>query len=567
MLSFAEIKNNKNFSNISPELPSKELITKELIKAKKHMVVSANPYASQIGLKILKKGGSAIDAAIAMQMVLNLVEPQSSGIGGGGFLLYFNEENKKIFSYDGRETLPENTPYGFFEFVKDRETFFKAVNSGLAVGTPGLLKMLEKAHSRHGLLPWKTLFEDAIRLSEMGFKVSPRLNTLISKNKNLYLQKEAREYFFPNNVPLPIGYNLKNLELASTFKKIANSSSKVFYNGEIANKIVKSVEKHKQPGFLSIKDLNMYKSIERKPFCKNYKKYKICGMGPPSSGAITIFQILGILKQYEIEKMEPNSLRFVHYFSEAGRLAYADRKKYLSDPDFSEISFKSLVDQKYLNFRGSLINKNISMKKAKPGNPFGELKLLGNDHSPELPSTTHLVVVDKFGNGVSLTSSIESAFGSKIFVDGFLLNNQLTDFSFRSKDNKGNFIENRPEALKRPLSSMSPTIVTKNGELFLLIGSPGGKSIINFVAKNLIAILDWNLNIQDAINLPNLGSRNRATELEKNTMLEKLKSKLESMGHPVRLRSMTSGTHGILINSDGLTGGSDPRREGLALGE
>ena len=540
---------------------------KALVRSKRWMAAAANPLATQAGNQVLREGGSSGDAAIAMQLVLALVEPQSSGLGGGAFLLTYDLASRRVRSYDGRETAPAAA--ADYRFLRDGKvlSFNAAVNSGLSVGTPGLLRVLELAHSQQGRLPWKRLFQPAIDLAEQGFPVSPRLHAQIAGNRDLFAQLAARDYFYPQGKPAPIGYLLKNPELAAVLRQVAELGVTVFYQGEIAQAIVNAVQTHAQAGDLSLDDLKNYKAKERKPVCSNYKQLHVCGMGPPSSGGIAVLQMLGMLEQHRVDDMMPMSLEAVHYFSEAGRLAFADRERYVADPDFMSVPVDSLLDKGYLRTRGAQIDSRISMGTALPGEPLNFLKKRGADNAPDLPSTTHLVAVDRYGQGVSMTSTIEAEFGSKIFVRGFLLNNQLTDFSLQPKDASGQLVANRVESGKRPRSSMAPIIITKNNQLHMLAGSPGGSAIINFVAKTLIGVIDWKLNVYDAIKLPNMGSRNRDTEIERGTALEALAPALREKGHRVSSFPMTSGVQAIVIEPDGFTGGADPRREGSVAGE
>ncbi len=541
--------------------------TKTLVRAQRFMAVSANPLATQAGLQILRDGGSAVDAAIAMQLVLGLVEPQSSGIGGGAFLLHYDAARRTVRSYDGRETAPASARPDLFLRDGTALSFADAVNSGRSVGTPGVLRMLELAHRRHGKLAWPRLFVHAITLAEQGFAVSPRLHAQIAGNRRLFAQQAAREYFYPGDQPAAVGHLLKNPPYAAVLRRIAAEGVQAFYEGEIAADIVTAVQAHSVPGELGLNDLASYRAKERAVVCGRHALYRICGMGPPSSGGIAVLQMLGMLAQHRMDEMQATSAEAVHYFAEAGRLAFADRERYIADPDFITVPVQALLDPRYLHWRGAQIDSRISMGSALPGDPVRMLAKRGKDQAADLPSTTHLVVVDRRGHGVSMTSTIESEFGSKIFVRGFLLNNQLTDFSLAPNDSEGRPVANRVEAGKRPRSAMAPVVVTKEGRLFMLAGSPGGSAIINFVAKTLIGVLDWRLDVQQAINLPNIGSRNRETELERGTLAEALQQDLRQRGHRVTILPMPSGVHAIVLDKDGLTGGADPRREGRAAGD
>ena len=541
-----------------------------LVVAKHYMVSSANPYASEAGMRILAKGGSAIDAAIAVQMVLTLVEPESSGIGGGAFSLYWDNKNKKLSSYDGREKAPLSVDAKLFQENGNNMNWWEALAGGRAVGTPGVIAMMEKVHKRYGKLPWAALFVDAIRLSEQGFEISPTLAASIKDKTNPALGRYnfAWHYFFPNGKPIAAGVMKKNPQLAMTFKRLAFLGASGFYKGQIAMDIVKAVRGAKDnPGLMTLKDLAQYESIERPPVCASYKAYKICGMGPPTSGGMTVIQILKLLEQKDLAQYKPLSVEAVHLFTQATRLAYADRAKYMADADFVAVPVEGLIDADYLTKRSLLLNANRDMDKATAGNPPNADQNWLTSISPEQPSTTHFSIIDQQGNGFSMTSSIEMAFGSTLMVGGFLLNNQLTDFSFSDEKN-GEKIANRVQAGKRPRSSMSPFMVfDKDNNLVLVIGSPGGSRIINYVAKTLLAVLEWNMDIQAAIDLPHYVNRNGGTDLEKNTSAMVLKKALEDKGHTVTVRDLNSGLHGIMVTKDGLQGGADPRRVGHVLGK
>lgn len=544
---------------------------KVAVRAKRQMVVSANRLASEAGLAILRRGGNAVDAAIAVQMVLTLVEPQSSGIGGGAFLLYYDAKTQKLLSYDGRETAPRTARGDRFLNAEGKPLeFYNAVVGGKSVGVPGVLRMLEMVHKQHGKLPWKDLFLPAIQLASDGFPISPRLHQLVSREKYLRSFEPAKSYFYlPNGSAKPVGTLLVNRPLAEVYRSIAKSGADAFYKGEIARDIVATVTKAPvNPGDLNLTDLGNYQAKQREPVCGPYRNYKLCSMGPPSSGGIAVLQILGILQNFDLASLKTNPLEAVHLFSEAGKLAFADRNTYVADTDFVQVPIPSLLDSQYLQRRASLINANRSIGKAEPGNiPTAQRQTRRHIHWLDLPSTSHLVIVDKDGNAVSMTTSIEDAFGSRLMVRGFLLNNQLTDFNFIPEEN-GKPVANRVEALKRPRSSMSPTIVfDREGKPILIIGSPGGSAIINFVAKTLVGVLDWNLDVQEAIALPHFGSRNGPTELEADTNFAAFKQPLEAKGHQVLVLPLTSGLHAIQLKNGELIGGADPRREGIALGD
>ncbi|MBW4630233.1 MAG: gamma-glutamyltransferase [Brasilonema octagenarum HA4186-MV1] len=546
-------------------------IEREAVITQKYMAVAANPLASAAGSEILRAGGSAVDAAIAIQLVLGLVEPQSSGLGGGAFLVYYDAKAKQLRTYDGRETAPAAAkPDRFLDADGKALQFYDAVVGGKSVGVPGAVRMLELAHKKHGRLPWKQLFQPAIKLAEKGFPISPRLYTLLKTEQYLQRTERARNYFFqPDGTPKPVGTILVNRSYAQVLRQIAKGGADAFYKGEIANDIVATVQQAGVPGDLTTTDLATYQAIERPPVCGVYRVYKVCGMGAPSSGGLTVLQILGILENFNLASLEPASLKAVHLFSEAGRLAYADRGFYIADPDFVSVPSNELLDPEYLKRRAALISLDRALTEAKPGElPLQPALLRGKDDSPEFPSTSHVAIVDRYGNAVSMTTSIEDAFGSRLLVRGFLLNNELTDFSFSPTTSDGKPVANRVEPGKRPRSSMAPMMVfDQNGKLVMVVGSAGGARIINFVAKALVGVLDWKLDSQQALSLPNFGNRNGPTELEAGTSVANLKSALEALGHSVQVVEQTSGSHGIIITEQGLLGGADPRREGEAIGK
>ena len=542
----------------------------EATKAKRHMVAAANPLAVEAGLAMLRRGGSAIDAAIAAQMVLNLVEPQSSGIGGGAFIVYYNARTRTTTTFDGRETAPRAAkPERFLGPDGKPVNFVQAVVGGLSVGTPGLLRALERAHAEYGQLEWSQLFEPAIELAERGFAVSPRLSKMLAEENFFDASPAARAYFYaPDGQPWPAGHVLKNPALARTLRQVAELGVDWFYRGEFAQHIVEAVAGAANPGDLSLDDLRSYRAEERAAVCGPYRVWVVCGMGPPSSGGLTVLQILGMLQRFDLKSMQPMSADSVHLIAEAMRLAYADRDVYIGDPDFIKVPAKGLIDPAYLAERGRAIVPGKAMDKAAPGEPPGRQAMdWGHDASPELPSTSHLSIVDTVGNAASMTTTIEAGFGSRVMVEGFLLNNELTDFSFTPLDGDKP-VANRVEAHKRPRSSMSPSLVfDRDGKLVMVVGSPGGSAIINYVVKTLIGVLDWGLDIQKAIELPNFGNSNGPTELEMGTAAEALKPALEAMGHKVSVVEFTSGLHGIVLTPAGLIGGADPRREGVAEGD
>ena len=540
-------------------------------RATRHMVSTANSYATRAARAMLEAGGTAVDAAIAAQLVLNIVEPQSSGIGGGGFMLHYTAATGEIVAYDGRETAPAAASADMFldRDGKPRQ-FFDAVVGGLSVGVPGLLRMLEIAHRTHGALPWADLFRPAIKLAEDGFAISPRLHGFLARDTYLRTSAAAAAYFYdPDGVPKSEGRVLKNASFAKTLRLIADNDAKVLYSGEIARSIVDTVRRApRNPGRLEMADLTAYRAVARFPVCAPYRVWLVCGMPPPSSGGITTLQILGILESFDLPSLDPQSVEAVHLISEASRLAYADRNALIADDDFVDVPVGQLLDPSYLAKRAEAVSLDHSIGTATPGLIDDQAAAPPAAGTPdEGLSTTHLSIIDSSGNVVALTSSIESAFGSRLMVAGFLLNNQLTDFAFQPV-RAGKPVANRVQGRKRPRSSMAPTFVFDgSGRFVMAIGSPGGSRIIPYVVKALVAVLDWGLDIQSAINLANHTNRNGATELERNTSLEALAPKLQSLGHKVRIRDLESGLHGIMLQPTGILGGADPRREGLALGD
>ncbi|WP_179179552.1 gamma-glutamyltransferase [Pseudomonas sivasensis] len=573
----------------APELGSGYRTDLTTQHAERHMAAAANPLAAEAGREMLRKGGSAIDAAIAMQAVLTLVEPQSSGIGGGAFIMLW--DGKKVHAYDGRETAPAGaTERLFLNADGTPMTFTDAQIGGRSVGTPGVLRALEMAHKKTGQLRWAELFEPAIRLSEQGFAISPRLHSLIAADRFIAQSPEMAAYFLnADGTPKATGTLLKNPALAAVFKRIANEGPDALYHGPIADEIARKVQGNRNAGSLSQADLKGYAAKEREPLCTDYKRWKICGMPPPSSGAVAVAQILGTLQALEardprlaIAPMTPIKSALpagfeptpeaVHLIAEAGRLAFADRALYLADSDFTPVPTAGLVAPNYLAQRAALIGER-SMGIAKPGQPAGIQVAYAPDRSPLRISTSQVVAVDDMGGAVSMTTTVEAAFGSHVMVQGFLLNNQMTDFSFIPEEN-GQPVANRVQPGKRPRSAMAPTLVfdRESGELLATVGSPGGSQIIEYVSKSLVAMLDWNLDPQAAISLPNFGSRNGATELEAGLFSPGLKQALKDKGHALSEIDMTSGIQAIVLKRDAqgkvsLSGGADPRREGEALGD
>ena len=541
---------------------------------RRFMVVAANPLAADAGARTLRAGGSAVDAAIAVQMVLGLVEPQSSGIGGGAFLLHWARGEKRLRGYDGRETAPAAARSGRFLDASGRPLARpEAIANGRAVGVPGVLRMLEAAHRRHGRIGWAKLFDPAIRLAEQGFPMSPRLHRLLEAERELRGDAAARVlYYGSDGEPRPVGALVFNPQYAATLRAIAAFGADAFYTGAIAHDMVRAVAAHRRPGDLAPTDLQRYRALEREPVCGDYRGRRICGMGPPAGG-VTLLQVLGILERTAFHRAAPGSAEALHLFTEAARLAYADRARYLADPAFVRQPVAGLLESGYLKARAALIGER-SMGRAAPGNPRDALGLLGDSAAAEPAGTSHVSIVDARGDAVAMTTTIESAFGSRIMVRGFLLNNELTDFSFvpaseaRGGGSGMRAAANRVEPGKRPRSAMSPTFVfDRDGRLQAVLGSPGGPPIITYVAKALVAMLDWGMDAQSAVALPNFGSRNGPTEIERGSAYEALAPALRERGHEVLLIDLTSGTHVIERVAGGWRGGADPRREGVARGE
>lgn len=557
--------------DIQPERGSGWL-HKGAVHATHFMVTAAHPLAAQTGYDVLKRGGTVADAAVAVQLVLNLVEPQSSGIGGGAFALHFDARTGALSSYDGRETAPAAaTPAYFLDETGAPRDWWGAVTGGGSVGIPGTLKLLDVLHAEHGRLPWRDLVAPALGLADRGFEVSPRLASAIANARQHGLDKfpSTWSYFAgPDGEPLSAGARLRNPEFATTLRLIGEHRSDVFYHGPIAADIVAAVRSTPDnPGILSVADFADYQVKRRDPVCINYRGHRVCGMGPPSSGALTVGQILGILNHFDLPGLGYGA-DAVHLFAEAGRLAYADRGRYMADGDFVRMPLAGLLDPGYLMLRAQPIRLDAVLPEALPGNPPWTAPIrYAADNREERPGTSHFSIVDRAGNALSITTTIETGFGSRLMTGGFLLNNELTDFSFEPERN-GRPVANRVEGGKRPRSSMAPTIVfDAAGDPLLLIGSPGGSRIINYVARVLIAVLDWGMGIQQAIDQGHFGSRGGPVDLEQNTDAVTLQAALESRGHQVNVRDLNSGLHGIAFTPSGLEGGADPRREGVVMGD
>ena len=558
------------FEALSPEAAAamEAKIAGQPVEAENWMVAAANPHAVEAGASVLRAGGTAADAMVAVQTVLGLVEPQSSGLGGGAFLVWYDAATGELTTLDGRETAPlAATPTLFQDENGEPLKFFDAVVGGRSVGTPGTPALLEAAHRRWGRANWPSLFEPAIRLAEDGFAVSPRLAGLVAGDAERLAQFPATaEYFLPDGEPVAEGAALLNPDYAATLHALAEGGAGAFYSGPIAAEIIRTVANAKgNPGVLSAADLALYQVKERPAVCVAYRDFEACGMGPPSSGALTVGQILGMLGSYDLAVLGVESAEAWRLIGDASRLAFADRGRFMADSDFVPVPAHGLVAADYLASRAELLQGDDALPEVAPGSPeFDHALMLADDESIELPSTSHISIVDQYGNVLSMTTTIENAFGSRLMAGGFLLNNELTDFSFRTHVN-GVPIANRLEPGKRPRSSMAPTIVLQDGKPVLAIGSPGGSRIIGYVAKSIVAWADWGLNIQEALALPHLINRFGTYDLEAGTRAEDLGSALEGMGFEVQIRDLNSGLHAIEIG-EGLKGAADPRREGIALG-
>ncbi|MDW3182554.1 gamma-glutamyltransferase [Roseobacter sp.] len=558
------------FQAISPEVAAalEAKFAGTPVTAENWMVAAANPWAVKAGADVLAKGGTAADALVAVQAMLGLVEPQSSGLGGGAFLVYFDAETGTLTTLDGRETAPlAATPRLFQDGEGEPLGFFDAVVGGLSVGTPGTPALMEEVHLRWGALEWAELLAPAIERAEEGFEVSPRLAGLVAGDaERLGRFGTTADYFLPGGTPLAAGDLLKNPAYAETLQAMADDGARAFYSGDIAADIVSTVQQAEgNPGVLSTVDLSIYAVKERAPVCVSYRAHDVCGMGPPSSGALTVGQILGMLDTYDLSA-GPDDVEVRRLMGDAARLAFADRGRYMADSDFVPVPTEGLVNQTYLAGRAALLAGDDALPEVAPGTPeFDHALNWADDASIELPSTSHFVIVDAAGNVASMTTTIENGFGSRLMVRGFLLNNELTDFSFRSHVD-GVPVANRVEPGKRPRSSMAPTIVMKDGVPVLAIGSPGGSRIIGYVAQSIIAYLDWGLDVQQALAVPHAVNRFGKYDVEEGTSAEALTEPLTALGYEVGSRALTSGLHAIAIG-DGLQGGADPRREGIALGQ
>jgi gamma-glutamyltranspeptidase/glutathione hydrolase len=552
---------------------------KALVRAKTQMVVAAHPLAADAGREILRAGGNAIDAMVTVQLVLGLVEPQSSGLGGGAFLVHYNASSKELETVDGRETAPAGaTPQLFLDESGQPLKFLDAVVGGRSVGTPGTVRLLEDTHRRHGALSWRRVVQPAIDLARKGFAVTPRLNGLLAGDESLLQSPTLKAYFFgADGKPWPVGHVLVNEAYARTLETIRDEGAAGFYTGAVADGIVAAVaggtdlQGKSNPGTLSRQDLAGYRTKLRPPVCLDYRGYDVCGMGPPSSGALAVGQILGLIEPTDVAALGPKSAEAWRLIGDASRLAFADRGRYVADEDFVAMP-SGLLDDAYLASRATLLqgDRALAEDAAVAGEPSWDHAGLapprGDDASLELPSTSHFVIADKAGGVVSMTTTIENGFGSRLMTGGFILNNELTDFSFATQED-GRPIANAVAPGKRPRSSMAPTIVMKDGKPVIAVGSPGGSSIIGFVAGALVAMIDWKMDAQQAVALPHLLNRFGTFELEKGTAAETFEPALQALGFKTKIGDLNSGLHAVVLTPQGLEGGADPRREGVALGD
>lgn len=560
------------FESIAPEAATGRM-EKAAVRASQYLAAAANPHAAEAGAQIMASGGSAVDAAIATALVLNLVEPQSAGIGGGGFMLVWDNARQRLRAFDGRETAPAGVNRRlFYDATGKKRSFMEAVVGGASVGVPGMLRMFEMVHAEYGKLPWSDLFQPAIRLAEAGFAVSPRLHELLSQDRYLRDSPQARALFYTaDGAAKPVGSLLANPAFAAALRRIASDGANAFYSGAIAADIVATVNTAPgNPGNMTLADLAGYRAQERDPVCAPYRAYRVCTMPPPSS-AVNMLQALGILSHFDLARHAPLSPEAVHLIAQAERLGYADRDYYVADPDHVQMPLGGMTDRGYLAGRAKLVDPlQGSGQPAAPGEPptkHGAVRSFGRDSAVELPSTTHISTVDAQRNAVAMTVTIENVFGSKQMTHGFLLNNQLTDFSSEAEEN-GRPVANRIAPGKRPRSSMAPTVVFNgDGSLRLVVGSPGGSRILGYVAQAIVGVLDWNLDIQQAISLPHYLDRNTGLELEKDTAAASLAEIMRARGHRVSVLELNSGLQGIEVTPGGdLVGGADPRREGVARG-
>lgn len=529
------------------------------LAAPQAMVAAAHPLAVEAGLEMLRRGGTAVDAAIAVQMVLGVVEPHASGIGGGGFLLHYDAASGAVTVYDGRETAPAGaTPTMFLNADGKPLDFADAVASGISVGVPGLLAMLELAHKEQGKLSWGELFQPAIEAARTGFPTPPRLVLWLGRIPRLSDEPGIRAAFFnADGTPKRLGERVTNPALADTMQLIADQGPRVLYEGDIAREMVERVRGHVRPGTLALTDLSAYQPVKREVLCGPYRVWTVCSMPPPSSGGIAILQILKLIEPFRIWNESPDSVRALHLIAEASRLAFADRARYVADPAFVAVPVAGLLSEAYLDQRRKLMSPDRSMGDVEPGIPPGYVER----------GTSHVSIVDRWGNAVTFTTTIEAPFGARMMVRGFLLNNELTDFAARPEI-AGRLVANRVQPGKRPRSSMSPTFVFDGDrKLLAALGSAGGARIIGDTLQTVIGLLDWNLSIQQAVAQPRVINLNGDTEIEAETPISGHADALRALGHRVQVRPHEGGLSGVRRTDDGWEGAADPRRDGAAKGE
>lgn len=537
--------------------------------AKGGAVSAADPRAAEAGREILRQGGSASDAAIAMMLALTVVEPQSSGIGGGGFMMHNDGRTNAVEAIDGRETAPSSANPKLFVGIDGKPmSFMQAMPGGRSVGVPGNMALAARAHARWGKISWSALFQPAIRLAENGYQVTPRLAGALSQLKSIWPDfPAAQAIYWQDGRPKQIGETVKNPALATLLRTVAAKGAKAFYSGQNAAAIIDAAGKSKRnPTIIARRDVRAYRAIDRAAICTSYRAYKLCGMGPPSSGATTVFQILGMLERFDLKALGKDNPQSWHLISEAMMLAYADREKYLGDPGFVSVPVAGLLDKAYIAGRSALISPDTSLSAYEAGTPPGAQPRTAA-LSGEVAGTTHFVAVDGKGSVASMTSTIEGPFGSQLVANGYFLNNELTDFTF-APEKDGAPVANRVEAGKRPLSSMSPTIVYgPDGAPIFTVGAAGGKTIIMQVAKTLIAHLDWGLSAKDAVAAPNIYFAGDAILVEPDTSLAAMQSQLAGFGRTVIAGRLSGKANAAERTAAGWQGAADPRSEGVSLGE
>ncbi len=541
---------------------------------RRHVIVASHKLATDAGLEMLRKGGTVIDAAVAAQAVMGLVEPQSSGLGGGTFLVLWNAKTKRVETYDGRETAPASaTPDMFMKDGKPM-SYPEAVLGGRSVGVPGTIAVLAFAHKEHGKLPWATLFDAAIKLAENGFPVGPRMAMAIERDQGIPLVPSTAAYFRPNGKAPQVGDIIKNPDYAATLRDIAAKGADGFYKGRVADAIVTAIttSPHSAVKFTH-EDLGGYKAKKRPPVCAAYRAHKICTMGPPSSG-LTMLQTLKMMERFNVAKLEPRTTPPIHLMTEALRVAYADRGAYVADPDFVRVPTQGLLGPKYIASRSRVLSleKIVDRTTIKPGRPAGTNLILNQLSNPDRarPGTAHISLIDAQGNALAMTTTVEGPFGSRLMAGGFILNNELTDFTFEPTT-EGRRTANAPQAGKRPMSSMTPTIIfDKKGRVLAVLGSPGGARIIPYVTKTVMGLVDWNMSMADTVALPNATGRGTSTEVEQGRTPDTAVEALNALGHDVKVTDYgigPSGLNSIRVTKGGFEGAPDPRREGTVGGD